>query len=145
MKPNQPDRLASFIPCTQTHFYDKNISKEALETIKPFLRILRKNSKDEILSSFNTLRKELELFDCDKIGMKYYDQMINSYRIDDNKNYDPVNKLDSIALLYIVFLIQKDNKEILIILSEQLKDLQTGFCPQGRSIRLIQIIQAFLG
>ena len=144
MKANTSERLKVVNHWTQTHFYDKNISKEALGKIQPFLRISNNVKKEEKLSYFDILRKELELVGTDKIGMRHYDQMINSYKKNDGKNYDPINKLDPIDLLYIIFLIQKDNKEILIILEEQLIDLRIGFCPQGRSVRLIQIIQAFL-
>jgi len=129
---------------TKTHFYDKHISKEALEKIEPFILISKNINQEEKLSYFYTLRKELELIKSDKIGIKFYDKMIDSYVKDDGKNYDPINKLDPIDLLYIIYLIQKYNKEILLILGEQLNDLRTGFCPQGRSVRLIQIILAFL-
>ena len=144
MKGSESNRLRSVNPWTQTHFYDKNISKEALEKIQPFLQISNNIKKEEKLSYFDILRKELVLIGGNKFDIRYYDQMINSYINEDNKNYDPINKLDPIDLLYIIYLIKIDKKDILFILSEQLEDLRTGFCPQGRSIRLIQIIQAFL-
>ena len=130
-----------------THFYDKNISKETLEKIKPFVDLSNNISKDEKLLSFNELKTYLEKINISTIGMFFYDQMIKSYINKDSLSYDPINNLDSINLLYIIYLIyheSNNNNDILLLLGDQLEDMKTGFCPQGRTIRLLQIINLFL-
>ncbi|GAG78666.1 unnamed protein product, partial [marine sediment metagenome] len=79
MKGSESERLRVVNPWTQTHFYDKNISKEALEKIQPFLQISNNIKKEEKLSYFDILRKELKLVGGNNFGIGYYDQMINSY------------------------------------------------------------------
>lgn len=144
MKQEQERRKRVNKQWTNTHFYDRNVSKNALRRIEPVVRLSRNLIKEEKLVCLNDLRTKLEINNLRDNGIVYYDRMVQSYIKDDSKNYDPVNNLDPIDLLYVVFLISNDNEEILSILSEQLNDMKTGFCPQGRSIRLIQIIDAFL-
>jgi len=113
-----------------THSYDKLISKDLIT------KITRETNKiDNIDKIANILQDKIK----DPIAKIYLDKMLI-----DNNNYDAINNLDSLKLLYLVALIAENNDNIIPLLIEQLKDLQTGFCPQGRTIRLIQIIQPFL-
>ena len=123
-----------------THSYDKNISKDIYTKIKSLIPTFDNISKDGKLLVFAKLRSELNT----EISIKFYDQMINDYINNNMQNYDPLNELDPIDLLYIIYLISQNNNEILLVLNEQLKDMQSGSCPQGRSIRLLQTIYPFL-
>jgi hypothetical protein len=57
-------------------------------------------------------------------------------------NYDLTNQLNADHLIglcgnYI------DNEDFLLIMKEQLKDMSTGMCAQGRCYRLYQVVKAF--
>ena len=123
-----------------THSYDKCLSNELMEKIKPMVLESSIIIKKDKLRYFEELRRKII---NNVIALKYYDKMIYDYIEDNNNNYDPINNLDTIDLLYIVYKFSIDN-DIISLLIEQLKDMQTGFCPQGRTIRLIQIIQPYL-
>lgn len=119
---------------TNTHYYDKNISQETLSKIGTF-------PKTNKLEKFKELR--YDIIKCGNLtALKYYDLMITSYINNDGSNYDPINKIDCADLLYLIS--KKYNQELLPILVEQLEDMKTGFCPQGKTIRLLQIIGSFL-
>ena len=128
---------------TNTHFYDNNISQDILDKIESLMLTSKDISKEDKLLCFDKLRNKLKSLNTSVIAMKFYDQIIESYVNDDGKNYDPINKLEPIDLLHRIFIISETNHEITVSLKEQLEDMKTGFCPQGRSIRLIQIINAF--
>lgn len=119
---------------TNTHYYDNNISLEILTKIGTF-------PKTNKVEKFNKLR-----YDIIKYGnltaLKYYDEIVQSYVNNDGSNYDPINKIDCSDLMYIIA--KKYNNDLLPDLIEQLEDMKTGFCPQGRTIRLLQIIGSFL-
>ncbi|HMP28029.1 MAG TPA: hypothetical protein PKD85_00430 [Saprospiraceae bacterium] len=61
--------------------------------------------------------------------------------------YDPINQLHPIDLLYICSVIfmrdTVDKKDFLCNLNIQFEDMATGFCAQGQTIRLLQIIYSF--
>ena len=121
---------------TNTHYYDNNISEELI--CKVMGHVITVDNE-----CFNLLRKDLVRLNIDNIGLKYYDQMILSHKNSDGSNYDPINKINAIDLLYIIYTISRDNDIVLTLLIEQLHDMKTGFCPQGRSIRLLQILYLF--
>ncbi len=58
------------------------------------------------------------------------------------KNYDPTNNLSADDLLSILWK-YRENPDFLKELEIQLLDMQTGFCPQGRTHRLYQLVRAF--
>ncbi len=124
-----------------THFYDRCLSKDLLEKINSLISKSREISKENKLLAFSRLRIDIS---DDILALKYYDEMINDYIENNNINYDPINNLNPIDLLYIIYSIYIKDNNITSLLIEQLKDMQTGFCPQGRTIRLIQLIQPYL-
>ena len=134
----------SNISWRNTHFYDDNMSKDVLKKIKAFVDNSSEINKNDKLKSFDKLRKTLVKLNINPIVMIFYDGIINSYIQSDGKNYDPINNLDAIDLLYIIYLISQNNDDILLLLGDQLEDMKTGFCSQGRTIRLVQIITIFL-
>ena len=131
---------------TETHFYDNNISKSIIESIQPLLIKSGTVSKEDKLVIFDDIRTLLTEIKTNEIGMKYYDQIIQSFMKDGEGNYDSTNKLDAIDLLYVICMlsVHMNNDSMLLLLKEQLEDLQSGFCPQGRTIRFMQIISSFM-
>lgn len=65
----------------------------------------------------------------------------------ESSNYDSVNHLSAISLLAEIAdcLETQQDSDIVRVLESQLEDMSTGSCPQGRTIRLYQIVQAFCG
>lgn len=57
-------------------------------------------------------------------------------------NYDKSNDIHAADLLYICVDFST-NKDFIELLRIQLTDMNTGFCPQGRTHRLFQLIMAF--
>lgn len=62
--------------------------------------------------------------------------------MDNHSNYDPTNNLHAGDLLYTLTFLES-SKDLIICLNEQAEGMQTGFCAQGRTHRLIQILKAF--
>lgn len=61
--------------------------------------------------------------------------------------YDPSNNIHVFDLLYIIEDVcrkYEDCSDIIKALTEQLEDMSTGMCPQGRTTRLYQIIYSFM-
>lgn len=115
---------------TDTHYYDNKIDPDIIRII---------NNLNIPNNDLNNLRNKLIESKINKTGLSYFDKIITN-----KNNYDPVNKLDIIKLLHIIDHLSNDNSEIITIMKEQLDDLKTGFCLQGRSIRLLQIIIPFI-
>jgi hypothetical protein len=126
---------------TLTHSYDNCLSSDLLEKVNTLINRFSEISREEKLNAFVYLRREII---HDITALKFYDKMIDDFIQNTNNNYDPVNNIDTIALLYMVYLIYVDNPNIIPLLVEQLKDMKTGFCPQGRTVRLVQLIQPYL-
>lgn len=63
-----------------------------------------------------------------------------------SNNFDQTNRIDAtgiIVFLYELFLMESDKEKkasIVKNLIEQLRDMSTGFCPQGRTHRMLQIL-----
>lgn len=64
----------------------------------------------------------------------------------DNRNYDPTNDLyidEVLYLCYKILLNAPADSDLLLTMNEQLQDIQTGWCSQGRIYRLLQIVLAY--
>jgi hypothetical protein len=73
-----------------------------------------------------------------------FDIIVNNSK--SNENYDPTNDLYADDLLYICGIIAEnipDKDSFVSTFNEQLTDMSTGMCAQGRVHRLFQIIIAF--
>ena len=123
---------------TNTHFYDNNISKELKSEIDALIVSMSSVSKEDKLAIFDNIRSELFGVNQGVRALQFFDRMVSDFESGNEGNWDPINKLDAADLLYVVCHHIKDYD--IILLSEQLNDMGTGFCPQGRTIRLIQII-----
>ena len=72
-------------------------------------------------------------------GKDMFDMLINS--LGQPNNVDPINGYIVDNLLYdLACIIENVDINILV---EQLIDLRSGTCPQGRTLRLIQVLQAY--
>jgi len=59
-----------------------------------------------------------------------------------NENVDPTNMLVADDLICLCWS-YRENSDFMTCLETQLIDMRTGFCPQGRTHRLFQILLAF--
>ncbi len=106
-----------------THAYDGKIKNEL------YFKQLTLDEK---------LQKGQELLQC--LNNPYLQIIIND--IGTSKNYDPTNCLNADDLLCLCWE-YKDDEDFIQELNIQLLDMATGFCPQGRTHRLYQLLVAF--
>lgn len=126
-----------------THFFDGRLETmiqdyvfEDIERVKSF--------KEEKKIGFDYLRNKKGYT---QNGLTYLNSMIDTFHKfgRGGDNYDPLNYLFACDLLYIIYekILEEDKKDehdyfdLLVI---QLEDMKSGFCPQGRTIRLLQVI-----
>lgn len=107
---------------TNLHSYDNLVKYE-------YMTDLICNIED-ITKLKNRLKKGNDVFEllCNSIGTP--------------SNYDKINNISVDHLLYEIAKLSNTIDD-LTILEEQLIDMKTGSCPQGRSLRLIQILKSW--
>jgi hypothetical protein len=125
---------------TDTHFYDGNVSTEDLRG-----RIDKANSIDYDIkqNSLNNLRNwAVSAFPDNGQALTALNLIIQG-----SGNQDNVNNLDAGSLLYLCWIISQHEKisesDFSLVFSTQLSEIMGGACPQGRTIRLLQVIKAF--
>jgi len=116
---------------TDTHTYDGKIAIElrGLEEAST-LSVEEKKERCKLLLDFK----------INEVAQRFMKQMIND--IGTPANYDGTNKLCADDLLVLCAKYDK-NEDFLQNLEIQLQDMHTGFCPQGRTHRLYQLLLAF--
>ena len=124
-----------------THYYDGqliNRKQELAPKLDQLHRLSAKKKSKLVLRLQHKLEQKL-----DRIAQIHLDLIINS--IGTQSNYDPTNDLNADDLLYLCAfeIVKADNTEFGELFIEQLIDLQTGNCPQGRTHRLFQLLVAF--
>lgn len=72
------------------------------------------------------------------IAVRYFDLVCTG-----QGNYDTTNQIDALVLLRFLALMPS-NEDMYKTLAEQLQDMSTGPCPQGRTTRLAQVINSYL-
>lgn len=119
-----------------THSYDGklNISSDLNLSIVHQLSLAQKQTRGR------------ELLDaCQNINTRAFSylnsivQDMGTYKNVDNSHHPPLIADDLICLCWEY----RDNPEFISELEIQLMDMATGFCPQGRTHRLFQILMAF--
>lgn len=70
--------------------------------------------------------------------------MLDLLWLDSSGNNDQINGIEVSGLLYLALDMATKNPNFLQGLNIQLTDLNTGICPPGRSIRLFQLLNAYL-
>lgn len=92
---------------------------------------------------FNTFAEfEVKFKDHPKFtqGFPYFKGIVTDFLNNSSSNVDGINKLVSDDIMFIVLeKLRGCDEECLFTLFEQFADMGTGFCPQGRTIRLLQI------
>lgn len=114
-----------------THSYDGKINTSLLS-----YNILSIEDKQELGAKLLIKAKEV----MSHTAVNYLENIISN--IGTQSNIDITNNLTADDLIPLC-LIYYDNQEFMKILEEQLEDMATGFCPQGRTHRLFQVIVAF--
>ena len=110
--------------------------------ILPHLQIAALVSNEDKLAAFGQLKLQLD-------PNPNFDTIVNDFMSighSPGPNYDPTNELYADDLLYLcACLVQKMplNETLIFLLNEQLVQMSTGMCPQGRTHRLMQIIMTF--
>lgn len=125
---NTLDTFHTFHPLN-THTYDHSIPP------LPISFTLLFSNTNKIIPIQN-LRSHLS----HPLSLHFFDQIVIDHY--NPPNFDQTNNLSAYDLLYLIAL-HFENIDI-PSLSEQLQDMSTGFCPQGRTIRLYQIIYSLL-
>jgi hypothetical protein len=93
------------------------------------------------IPNINALRKRLEKYGCSAQAMANFNIIASS------NTYDPINKIHVHDLLYILEEVCKgyeDCTDLLKMIVEQLEDMSTGLCAQGRTTRLHQLMVSFV-
>lgn len=112
-----------------THTYDGKLNNDIL----PSLSLVDKESKlNELLDAARLT--------FDPISIKFLQSIISD--TGKSSNVDITNGLVADDLLALCWY-YKSNEDFMIILNEQLRDMSTGFCPQGRTHRIFQTLVAF--
>jgi hypothetical protein len=133
---------------TDTHTYDGKLHERKKE-IEVFLTKIRNQPFQKKYDQLISLKDKIPLT---KIQAHYFmNLIISDYKTYPNlggQNYDPTNDLHAEDLLcifsHIYELEDTDKKDAIQMLCIQLEDMATGFCPQGRTTRLFQLVIAFL-
>lgn len=114
-----------------THNYDGNIDFNIPESIKliPF-----EIKKRKIIEERENVKA--------KISDRAFDFFDQSLKELDSVNFDDKNNIFYIDVLYMCCVHFKED-DFMILFSDQFEDMSTGFCIQGRTTRLIQLLKAF--
>lgn len=120
---------------TNTHFYDTK-----LDNTKKLIE------KELLVASQVDRRNKLMIFRdlCKRYNNRLIclNKIVNDYNSGNSGNIDNINKLNADDLLYLSakrILIEKD-KDFEELFLYQMEEMKTGMCPQGRTIRLLQIL-----
>lgn len=113
-----------------THSYDGKIKiGELLDEISI------EQKRDRCIEIRNSVFQKIS-----KKALYYLDEIISS--IGTSKNVDDTNGLVAEDILCRCWPM-KENNDFIVELELQLLDMETGFCPQGRTHRLFQVFVAF--
>lgn len=114
---------------TDTHTYDGKINPSTLCHSVQNLSLIEKRDKgNDLLKYVNPKSKYFLSKIIDDIGTK--------------NNIDETNNINADDLICLAWN-YRHNKDFINLLNEQLMDMSTGFCPQGRTHRLYQLILAY--
>lgn len=123
---------------THTHSYDNKLEnvkgelKERFESVEGVSDIEKQEAFQELKEYLSSRISEAEVVLLEKLISEK------------NKYHDPINNLRVDDLLYLCCKrLVAGNEDFLSNFRQQLADLRTGSCVQGRSIRLLQLLYAF--
>jgi hypothetical protein len=116
-----------------THSYDGNIDTGQLPDIIEIANISLEEKKARGVELLNTIN-------INPIAKNFLNIIVSN--MGTAANYDGTNKLCADDLICLCW-IYRENVDFIAILQDQLMDMATGFCPQGRTHRLFQALLAF--
>ncbi len=123
-----------------THFYDGRLN-ELKQSILPDLLRIGALSSEEKIKAFNVLRSHLPATIHRNLNV-IIDEFIRTGHAH-NQNYDPTNDLYADDLLYLCCEIAEEwdwDPQVLTMMGTQLLEMSGGFCAQGRTHRLFQVV-----
>lgn len=111
-----------------THTYDGKLNRESVGELT-LSETEKKERANELLS-----------YVSDNVAKHFLRQIIDDFG--KPANFDPSNSLRADDLVCLCWT-HRENKDFVSLLQLQLRDMSTGFCPQGRTHRLFQLLLAF--
>ena len=136
------------IEALNTHFFDGKLAG-IISFIQADIERARGISKVEKIRAFHVLLPLIESHEnCTPNVIRCFHAIYSSYAQNSggldqsNPNYDSVNCLYADDLLYLIYekASEQNNSEYTNLLVANLEEMATGLCPQGRTIRLLQIL-----
>jgi hypothetical protein len=119
------------------HIFDGKL-KESKESLLPYLKLISEVSREDKLIAFERLKNKIN----PSVNLDIIIRDSNS-----PANHDLTNDLHAEDLLYLcVLLVDRlpDNETLINTINQQFDEMSTGFCAQGRTHRLFQVIMAFI-
>lgn len=143
-----------------THFFDgrlpsftSSIDKHIAQSINNDILRASQMSKEDKTKGFRLLEEKVRTYSLQKNGKipansaKYLRLIVSTHdrfgRVaSGNGNYDSKNRLYACDLLYLLYekIMSEEDSEYLNLTLEQLSDMATGQCSQGRTTRLFQAL-----
>lgn len=126
-------------PKLNTHYYDGKL-KDTISTFEDeFNHIKNEVNNEKILFAIRYLNEVCIQKGCSSRAKQSLHKIIH----DRSGNIDSINGLNAEILLYIIYtrIIDSDNNDTFELLNTQLDEMMSGLCPQGRCIRLLQILK----
>ncbi len=142
------------------HFYDNKLSERKATLQRSIDRVSHLTIQEKV-AIFDKIAREIEtVLESDARSGERSRQhalvflniirsdLVRYGRINSQANYDPTNDLHADDLLMLCGEILfgdalADKLEFLALLTQQLHDMESGSCPQGRTSRLIQVVASY--
>jgi len=123
-----------------THYYDGKLENTINNYKYEMIHCEDPNNESKILFAMNYLKEVCVQKGCSFKAKNSLNKIIQ----DRHNNIDHVNGLNAEILLYMIYtrIINSNNNEYFDLLNSQLDEMSNGMCPQGRCIRLLQILKA---
>lgn len=125
-----------------THFYDGKL-QDSIKEIQNDLDKIKFISYEDKLKSLYILLNDLSTNKNIKPpGIRCLTTIVSDFSNKSAANYDHINKLSASELLYLCYekIYNENKKDMIDILITQLNDMSSGMCPQGRTIRILQVL-----
>ena len=125
-------------PLVETHSYDGTIGEIVRKECATEYYDVKKLTKEEVGSSIAWFFSRLKTHDAfDPVASYWFGEVS---KIDEPQNFDSVNDLDASHMLLLCWRLYytHQSSDLIPVLCEQLRDIQKGPCPQGRTTRLFQ-------
>jgi hypothetical protein len=132
------------LPSFTSSLIDDNVAREIESDISRAALV----TKEDKTQCFNELEEKVRNYALTKKipphSLKYLREIISTHdrfgRVTSYGNYDSINKLHACDLLYLLYekIMSEEEPEYMRLMLEQLDEMSTGPCPQGRCCRLFQ-------